>query len=146
MKNKRMSWGSAIKEYVTRAFDFKGRSSRAAYWWALFTFAIVVSPIIILTDVFNYSWNGWLEMVRFFFSLIVLVPTFSLTVRRYRDVGMRPGYAYVIHGGQVVISLTTNVMSASMFHRFVFLNWIVAVLAIIEFIIVLRPSAQVDQS
>lgn len=112
MVNQRVGWGTAVKEYVTRAFDFKGRSSRSAYWWALLTFAIIVSPIIILTEVFNYSWGGHVETLRLLISLIVVIPTFSLTVRRYRDAGLRAGYAYVIHGVQVVIWLATDVMSA----------------------------------
>jgi len=152
MKKKRMSWGTAVKEYVTRTFDFKGRSSRAAYWWVILTISIITFPIMFWGGGLS-TMAGGLNSARFnqiriaglIPGLIFLIPSFSLAVRRYRDAGLRPIYAYVIHGGSLLASLAINAMPFEMAQRYIALSFIVMVLGLIEFVIVLRPSYDADK-
>lgn len=146
MEKKRMSWGSAIKEFVARAFDFNGRSSRAAYWWVELTLFVIYGPILIFAEDFNSVWIDRAKIFEIVTGLILLVPMFSLTIRRLRDVGMRPVYAYSLEVSSLALTIATDLMSNDTLLRFPFLNWLSSILYIIEFMFVLRPSAQVDQS
>lgn len=151
MKNKRMSWGTAVEEYVTRAFDFKGRSSRAAYWWVALTIGIIIIPLMFWVG-FSTGAGGLdsarynqIRIVSLIPGLIFFVPSFSLAVRRYRDAGLRAIYAYVIHGGSLLVSLTINAMPFEMGQRYIALSFIVMILGLIEFVIVLRPSYDAEK-
>ena len=63
---------------IKNCFDFKGRASRAEYWyWHLF---------IIILDQFIDSLTG---IPTWIFSLICFIPILSVSVRRLHDVNFR---------------------------------------------------------
>lgn len=60
---------------LRRAFDFNTRSSRAEFWWfTLFQILISVAIIIIL------------PVLSTLFSLIILIPAISVSIRRLHDI------------------------------------------------------------
>jgi len=73
----------AVKMFFARYTDFRGRSRRSEYWWVCL-FNTIVGGIIgaILPD-FAWIW-----------SLVILVPTLALCVRRLHDVG-KSGWFYL---------------------------------------------------
>lgn len=81
---------AAVKRFFTRAFRFKGRSSRSEFWWVQLVvfiisaafFAVEVSAGVDPNDVSNPL--GIAEAV---FNLIILVPSLALTWRRLHDAG-----------------------------------------------------------
>ena len=79
-----VSFVEAVKLAFVRIVDFKGRARRSEYWW--FTlFNIIVSAIIAMA----------LPDIAGLWSLIVLIPSLSLCIRRLHDVG-KSGWWYLI--------------------------------------------------
>ena len=67
----RVGFGTAIGLGFKNYFKFKGRSTRAEYWWfVLFYFLVSLIPIV--------NWFVW---------IVFLIPTISLTTRRLHDIG-----------------------------------------------------------
>ncbi len=69
----------AYKDYWKRAFDFKGKTKRKEFWWAILGLIIVNQIVSFLPDSFKV-----------FIGLYVLaniVAGISLNIRRLRDVG-----------------------------------------------------------
>jgi uncharacterized membrane protein YhaH (DUF805 family) len=81
---------NAYLEAYRRAFDFKGRSTRAEFWLFVLigTIAVVVASLVD-TLVLHASWLSTLV------SLVQLVPSISVGVRRLHDTG-RSGWWYFI--------------------------------------------------
>ena len=73
----------AIKLFGLYALNLKGRSSRSEYWWGcLFSMlASLVLPII--------------PVVGGLLSLAMVVPSFTLAVRRFHDIG-KSGWYYLL--------------------------------------------------
>ncbi len=97
-----------MKHYVEawkRYTDFKGRSSRAAYWWP-FLLTIVISFVLggISASVFGTASDeaGPLEVI---FQLAWLCPGIALGVRRLHDIGRNGWWLLVALTGVGVILL-----------------------------------------
>ena len=90
---------AAVKRFFTRAFRFKGRSSRSEFWWVQLVvfiisaafFALEVSAGVDPNDVSNPL--GIAEAV---FNLIILVPSLSLTWRRLHDAGFAGPWWFIV--------------------------------------------------
>lgn len=66
----RVGFGTAIGLGFKNYFKFKGRSTRAEYWWfVLFYFLVSLIPIV--------NWFVW---------VVFIIPTISLTTRRLHDI------------------------------------------------------------
>ena len=95
-----ISFGGAIKQCFFH-WGTRGRASRAEFWyWALFVFLAVVVPLVggVLLLILDAETGGRHENVGFIamaaagvFGIVCIGPTFSVTVRRFHDVGL-PGY------------------------------------------------------
>lgn len=84
----KIQFGNAIKIGFTRYFDFRGRSSRAEFWWwNLFTFlvafALGISDLILLLITQDVIFL--FGVLRIFFALATIVPSITVTVRRLHD-------------------------------------------------------------
>ncbi|WP_262694515.1 DUF805 domain-containing protein [Kordiimonas aquimaris] len=76
-----MDFGTAVKTGFRRYLDFEGRSIRSEYWWwMLFVFLVNIA-----LNIFNGSIGG--TLLSSLFSLIVLIPDISVSVRRLHDIG-----------------------------------------------------------
>ena len=96
-----ISFGGAIKQCFFH-WGMKGRASRAEFWyWALFVLLAVVVPLVgggLLLILVAAIGGDVLAIVGFIamaasgvFGIVCVGPTFSVTVRRFHDVGL-PGY------------------------------------------------------
>ncbi|KXB50274.1 DUF805 domain-containing protein [Corynebacterium sp. MC-04] len=98
---------AAVRRFVTRAFRFKGRSSRSEFWWVQLVLFIINGAFFIAAlsagvdpdDVTNPV--GLASAV---FSLIILVPSLSLTWRRLHDAGFAGPWYFIIFTGIGVIA------------------------------------------
>ncbi|HEY6254746.1 MAG TPA: DUF805 domain-containing protein [Xanthobacteraceae bacterium] len=76
--------GSCFRKYV----DFSGRASRSEYWyWALFIFlGRIVTAILDVAILQAPPGSGGVQPLTAVFSLIILLPSFAVAVRRLHDV------------------------------------------------------------
>lgn len=80
-----MDFQTAIKTCFSKYGDFTGRAQRAEYWWfVLFWFGVLALLNIVQ-----------LEAVAGIFSLVILIPSIAVAVRRLHDVGMS-GWWYLL--------------------------------------------------
>ena len=88
-----MNFIDAVKLFFTKYADFNTRSRRSEYWWSVLFCAVAGSLATgILKD---YAW---------IWSLVVLIPTIAISVRRLHDIG-RPGTWYLLNLIPVVGSI-----------------------------------------
>ena len=81
---KQVSFIDAVKSFFVHYADFKGRSTRAEYWWVtLFNFLVSTLVTAIIPD------------LAFLWSLAVLVPGIAICVRRLHDAG-KSGWYYLL--------------------------------------------------
>jgi uncharacterized membrane protein YhaH (DUF805 family) len=82
----------AIKDFFRGYVDFKGRTTRAGYWWVSFVLGIIsiVTGIMFFFGLFANNMNGSIPLLLPFtiFVLVAVIPYLSMSVRRYRDVGL----------------------------------------------------------
>ena len=71
-----ISFLKAIELGYRRTPDFKGRSRRSEYWWW-----------ILFTSIINFS-LGLVPIIGILTSLILLIPTISVTTRRLHDINL----------------------------------------------------------
>ncbi|WP_373088039.1 DUF805 domain-containing protein [Zhongshania sp.] len=83
-----------MMEYFTDAFkkyaEFSGRASRQAYWMFVLVYFLIYVAISVADYVLNTAWLAPL------FSLVVLLPSISITARRLHDTG-RSGWWQLIY-------------------------------------------------
>lgn len=90
---------SAAKDMILNTFNFKGRLTRAGYWWARFFFIIVNFIILLIEFVADTKFLSNLFTILYFF------PILSATVRRFHDVGKSGLQVAVIYIGTFVFAL-----------------------------------------
>ncbi len=74
---------TAIKLFFVNYVNFTGRASKSEYWWSyLFTF--IVNTFI-----------SWIPVIGYIISLAIIVPSVSVSIRRFHDIG-KPWYYYLL--------------------------------------------------
>ena len=81
-----VSFTQAVKKFYTKAFTFKGRATRAEFWWVQLYLIIVLSTIACMSIVIK-DLQDILISIGIIFMLINSIPRISLQVRRYHDIG-----------------------------------------------------------
>ena len=83
-------------EFWKRAFDFKGVASRKQYWMAVLFNAIVLFIISFIMLIFtDGDEGGAVDIISGIYSLAMLIPSISISVRRLHDHNMS-GLLYLI--------------------------------------------------
>ena len=115
-QSKMTSFPDAIKLFFRRCFDFRGRSTRAEYWWTFlfvglvcFVLSLIEGGIFLANSDTVNSDLRFSFLTRFWF-LVILIPSLSLGVRRLHDISQ--------DGKLILLSvpLWVNVISDSFFH------------------------------
>ena len=91
-----MSFTESIKVCFQKFIDFNGRASRSEYWW-FFLFTLIVR---ILT--------GWIPFIGFIVTLVLLLPSLAVTVRRLHDTN-RTGWWLLLPIVLTVVGLIVGV-------------------------------------
>lgn len=88
------SFGDAWKSFLTNAFNFDGRSTRAAFWWVILGLTILGVSFYLLIERVNFGVAETSSSNILSYILVVLLvfilPLMSLTVRRFQDTGVSP--------------------------------------------------------
>ena len=107
-----VSFWQAFKNYWRRGFDFKGRSTRAEFWWMVL-WAIIGLVILLgglagsMYILVHHAETNQFErliynnIIRFFvltlvIGIILIIPSTALTVRRLRDTGLDTWFIWVL--------------------------------------------------
>lgn len=85
-----MNMLQAVKTVFSKYATFSGRARRAEYWWYLL-FVIIASVVLVLID----GAIGTAGVLTIVFSVCIMLPSISVTVRRLHDVD-RSGWWYFI--------------------------------------------------
>ena len=84
---RQVSFTTAVKLGFSRYFDFRGRSTRAEYWWwALF--AVLADVILSAVDIMvgTFDWETGNGLISGLFGLGILIPGLALGARRLHDI------------------------------------------------------------
>lgn len=82
-----MTFSDSVKSSLTKSLNWSGRASRSEYWWfALFVNIVLITTLII--DVAIIMLVGFDPLLYTFASLLLFLPSLSVTVRRYQDSGL----------------------------------------------------------
>jgi uncharacterized membrane protein YhaH (DUF805 family) len=74
-----VGFGEAIAMAIRNYFVFKGRSTRAEYWWWILFLILATIPLTIAGFIIPLLGQA--------FQLFTLIPSISLTTRRLHDIG-----------------------------------------------------------
>ena len=103
---------NATKKYFQNYFVFKGRTSRADFWWAILGIFILTFIIMFIAGLIfgtpaeidsttasadalkNYFSSGY-NIVNLIWDLILIIPSISLCVRRLHDIN-KTGWLYLL--------------------------------------------------
>ena len=138
----KVTFKEAIRDFWKGYFDFRGRSKRSGYWWAvLFTgiVYIILRSIGIIGIMSTSNTAQGIGIISIFalmiFILITILPNLMLSLRRWRDVGLSNKGITIYF----VLMTGVNIMS----HFYTQLGKILSNLfSIISIILYLLPSDQ----
>ena len=95
---KNPSFGDAIRSFFTRYIDFRGRSSRAEYWYvvlASYLIGIAFAVLIGITDNIRPV-STIFSTIEGFYSFLVFIPSLAIWFRRLHDTGRSGWYIFVM--------------------------------------------------
>ena len=78
-----VSFTTAIKNFYLKAFKFKGRATRAEFWWVELYYVLTLFTLIFISARISESLLALVAT----FILINAIPMISLQVRRFHDIG-----------------------------------------------------------
>ncbi|MCL2294796.1 MAG: DUF805 domain-containing protein [Spirochaetes bacterium] len=103
----------AMKKYAV----FEGRARRAEFWW--FTlFALLLSiPFVVLDVIFDLyiAGNPYLGVFDTLWSLAILIPSISVTVRRMHDCNKSGWFMLIPIYGWIILPLTNGTYGPNRF-------------------------------
>jgi uncharacterized membrane protein YhaH (DUF805 family) len=86
-----MTFTESVSTCFAKAFVFRGRASRAEYWWfALFN--VLASMVAGMIDQSSYGEPSTVTAIT---NLVILFPSLAVNIRRLHDTG-RSGWWYLI--------------------------------------------------
>ena len=85
--NTQVDFTTAIGLGFNRVFDFRGRSSRAEFWWWVL-FSVLGDVILSIVDVAmgTYNAQSGSGLISTIFGFFILIPSIALGVRRLHDI------------------------------------------------------------
>ena len=107
-----MNMKEAVFSVLTNWNNFSGRACRSEFWYfglAVFLFSMIISFIEIATGIVDIE-SAEMGIVSIIFSLLVFVPSLSVTARRLQDRGWSGWWQLLyltIVGFLVIIVLNT---------------------------------------
>ncbi|MBP2100169.1 DUF805 domain-containing protein [Enterococcus rivorum] len=80
----KVSFPQAVKDFYQGYFDFTGNTTRSGYWWVILAIFIAYVVLFILT--ISVPLMAFIVLL---FSLSLIVPLITLSVRRIRNTGLK---------------------------------------------------------
>lgn len=151
-----VSFVQAIKDFFLGYVDFKGRTTRAGYWWV--TLVLSLSGLLLLITMFSrvlsiafsmmdsYGYYNESDLVASLtdsigvfiligvIGLALILPSLANSVRRYRDAGFRGRGVLTFYA----INFAANSINLS--GRSTFLTLVVSAISIFFFVLTVLPT------
>lgn len=99
---------TAIKMYFANYANFKGRSTRAEYWWAMLFLVLVSSFLSFFGAIGNVVYMIW--------GLACVIPTLAISIRRLHDSSLSGWWAGAFY---IVCYAIAGILIYTMFDIFV---------------------------
>lgn len=103
VNNPNMEFWNGFKKFWTRAFDYKGTTSRREFWWGVLGNAIIMVILVALWIVsvtcFTPPMNTFstiMTVLLGLFSLVELIPSITLIIRRMHDIDRSGFFIFVL--------------------------------------------------
>ena len=77
-----VSFTTAIKNFYLKAFKFKGRATRAEFWWVMLFQTLLISLMVLLDHI-----RVNIDIISLIFFIINIIPNLSIQTRRFHDIG-----------------------------------------------------------
>lgn len=142
LEKRKVTFLEAVKDFWKGYFDFRGRSKRSGYWWAILFIYLVYAILITLGDigfksksVIANGFGGVAILIWLIFALATIIPKLMLSFRRWRDVGLT-GKCILLY---FIMIVSAGVISSS-YTRFG--NMLLSLFSILSFVLYLLPSNQ----
>ncbi|MBR6361170.1 MAG: DUF805 domain-containing protein [Clostridia bacterium] len=90
---KNPSFGEAISSFFTHYIDFKGRSSRAEYWYVVLASYLIDIVFAVLIGITKSAIFSTIEV---FYYFLVFIPSLAIWFRRLHDTGRSGWYIFVM--------------------------------------------------
>lgn len=138
LEEKKVTFLEAIKHFWKGYFDFRGRSKRSGYWWAvLFIYLVyiimgLIGVALFMNNVSSAIMTGFF-IILVIYALSVAIPGLMLTFRRWRDVGLNNNGILIYF----ILLLAFGVISV---YYTTFGNMLISLCSIISFVLSLLPS------
>lgn len=102
-----VSFKQAFIDLFKGYFNFSGRTTRSGYWWGqlvlyVYAFIVIVGSVMLMDKNFT---AGIITLI--VLSLLALIPSISLAVRRYRDAGWTGKGIWTYYIVNVLFSILT---------------------------------------
>lgn len=98
-----MNLRKGFKLFWTRAFDYRGRTSRSEFWWGVLGNAVIMVALLILLVIsltcLSTPINPFSKITIALFALfcvVELLPSVTLIIRRMHDIGKSGFYIFVL--------------------------------------------------
>ncbi|MEE5988082.1 DUF805 domain-containing protein [Ligilactobacillus equi] len=129
-KTEKVSFKQAFIDYWKGYVDFQGRTTRAGYWWMQLTFflsglvfIVIIFSQVAISDSINDNYETDIAIMVFLAVilltwLVLFLPSLALTIRRYRDVGLRGRGFLVFLGVQIILNISIFVEIVNVFDNF----------------------------
>ena len=93
-----LSMIDAYKLYWTKAFDFKGVSTRSEFWYSYLAFAVIYVLLLIISAIgasINEYLGGFIGLITILFLLGSIIPSISISIRRTNDAGKAWSWIFI---------------------------------------------------
>ncbi|MGX2947099.1 DUF805 domain-containing protein [Enterococcus alishanensis] len=109
----KVSFSQAFSDFFKGYADFRGRSTRRGYWFAMLGVLVVYIILTIITVVsssnreyYESPINGFMLFLIVAFTLAIIIPSMALSVRRLRDTGLKSKTILVLYIVYYALSYT----------------------------------------
>ena len=140
-KQKTITMNTAVKKFFQGYVDFKGRATRAEYWWVVLAYIIAVLGASVIGGILGALIPAlarlWL-MLCGLAGLVCIIPAIALFVRRIHDCGFS---AWVYFGpllAIILLNMLGGIIGSAMI--FALTGLIGSVLGIWGLVLALLPS------
>lgn len=141
----KVSFSQAVRDFWKGYFDFKGRSTRAGYWWAVLFEWLVLLGLGLLGCLFMLISGMQVYMLimaglLFFIAMIIfgfatIIPTFMVQFRRWRDAGLTNAAIIILFILPICFAVITGYYSKVG-------GVLTSIVSLITFVITLLPTDQ----
>lgn len=100
-----VSFSDAIKNFYLKAFTFKGRATRAEFWW-IRLYQLLVFLFAFICMCYSVEAGGIISVI---FILVNIIPDISLQVRRFHDIGKSGTTLLTILGVSMICSIAVEI-------------------------------------